>query len=221
MDILLIRHGENDYTRKGKLAGLLPGVHLNEAGQKQAQALAARLSRAPLKAVYTSPQERAMETARPLADALRLEVQICDEVHELDCGAWTGRSLKQLARNRLWRDVQQRPSRWQFPEGEAFLAAQTRAVLAVERMALAHRKDLVAVITHSDVIKLVVAHYLGLPLDLFQRLVISTGSITALHLGQGQPALVKLNDTGPLPASPHDTPRKTPRRINTHGGIHV
>ena len=203
MDILLIRHGENEYTRRGKLPGQLPGVHLNEAGQKQAQALAARLRRAPLKAVYSSPQERAIETARPLADALRLEVQICDDMRDVDCGAWAGRSLKQLARTRLWREVQQRPSRMQFPEGETFAAAQARAVQAVEQLARAHPKGLIAAITHADVIKLVVAYYLGQPLDLFQRLVISTGSITCLHLGQGQPALVKLNDTGPLPSSGH------------------
>jgi len=203
MQILLIRHGENEYTRTGKLAGQLPGVHLNETGHKQAQALAARLSQAPLKAIYSSPLDRAMETARPLADALKLEVRLCEGVREIDCGAWSGRSLKQLARTKLWVDVQQRPSRMQFPGGETFLAAQTRAVQAVEQLARAHPKDLVAAFTHADVIKLVVAHYLGQPLDLFQRLVVSTGSITALHLGQGQPALVKLNDTGQLQSSGH------------------
>jgi probable phosphomutase (TIGR03848 family) len=203
MDILLIRHGENEYTRTGKLAGLLPGVHLNETGQKQAQALAARLSKAPLKAIYSSPLERAMETARPLADALRLEVRICEAVREVDVGAWSGKSLKRLARTKLWRDVQQRPSRMQFPEGETFLAAQARAVQAIEQLARAHPKDLIAAFSHSDVIKLVVAHYLGQPVDLFQRLVISTASITCLHLGQGQPALVKLNDTGQPQDSGH------------------
>jgi probable phosphomutase (TIGR03848 family) len=196
MDILLIRHGENEYTRTGKLAGRLPGVHLNETGQKQAQALAARLGKAPLKAIYSSPLERAMETARPLAEALRLEVQICEAVREIDFGAWTGKSLKRLARTNLWREVQQRPSRMQFPEGETFLGAQVRAVQAVEQLARAHPKQLIAVVSHADVIKLVVAYYLGQPLDLFQRLVISTASVTGLHLGQGQPALVKLNDTG-------------------------
>ena len=198
MEILLIRHAENDYTRKGKLAGQLPGVHLNKTGHEQAQALAARLSKAPVKAIYSSPLERALETARPLADALKLEVRTCEEFREIEYGAWSGRSLKQLARTKLWTDVQRRPSRMQFPGGETFLAAQVRAVQAVEQLARAHPKDLVAAFTHADVIKLVVAYYLGQPLDLFQRLVVSTASITALHLGQGQPALVKLNDTGQL-----------------------
>jgi probable phosphomutase (TIGR03848 family) len=198
MELLLIRHGENDYTRTGKLAGLMPGVHLNEAGRKQAQALAERLKKAPLKAVYTSPLERARETAQPLAEAKELRVVVCEGLREIDFGAWTGRSLKVLARTNLWRQVQQQPSRLQFPAGETFRAAQARAVQAVEQLAQAHPKGLVAAVTHADVIKLVVAHYLGQPLDLFQRLVIGTASITVLHLGQGQPALVKLNDTGPL-----------------------
>ncbi len=203
MEILLIRHAENDYTRMGKLAGQLPGVHLNKTGHEQAQALAARLSKAPVKAIYSSPLERALETAHPLADALKLEVRMCEGFREIEYGAWSGRSLKQLARTRLWADVQRRPSRMQFPDGETFLAAQVRAVQAMEQLARAHPKDLVAVFTHADVIKLVVAHYLGQPLDLFQRLVVSTASITALHLGQGQPALVKLNDTGQLQSAGH------------------
>ncbi len=203
MEILLIRHAENDYTRTGKLAGHLPGVHLNKTGHEQAQALAARLSKAPVKAIYSSPLERALETARPLADALKLEVHACEGIREIEYGAWTGRSLKQLARTKLWADVQRRPSRMQFPGGETFLAVQVRAVQAVEQLARAHPKDLVAAFTHGDVIKLVVAYYLGQPLDLFQRLVVSTASITVLHLGQGQPALVKFNDTGQPQSAGH------------------
>ena len=196
MDLLLIRHGENDYTRSGKLAGLRPGVHLNETGQTQAQALAKRLAPAPIKAIYTSPLERAQETARPLAEAKKLPLRLCEALQEINVGEWAGRSLKSVARTNLWRDVQHEPSRTQFPGGETFLAAQARAVQALEQIARDHPKDLVAAVTHADIIKLVVAYYLGLPLDLFQRLVVGTASITVLHLGQGQPALVKLNDTG-------------------------
>ncbi len=204
MQLLLIRHAENDYMRAGKLAGRLPGVHLNEAGQKQAQALAERLAPAPIQVIYASPLERAQETARPLANAKSLKVQTCAALKEIDFGAWTGRSLKVLARTALWRTVQQLPSRAQFPEGESFAAAQGRAVAAVEAMVRAHPKALVAAVSHADVIKLVVAHYLGLPLDLFQRLVIGPASVTVLHFGQGQPALVKLNDMGQVPpVGPH------------------
>ncbi len=200
--LLLIRHGENEYTRKGKLAGWTPGVSLNEAGQKQAAALAERLKDAPLKAVYSRPLARARETAAPLAAAHKLNVSVMDGLGEVRYGQWQGQSLKRLARTRLWRTVQGLPSAMQFPGGETFRAVQSRAVEAVEGIVRAHPKAAVAVVSHGDVIKLVVAHYLGLPLDLFQRLSISTASVTVLRLGQGGPHLVKLNDTGRLEMPP-------------------
>lgn len=196
--LLLIRHGENEYTRTGRLAGWTPGVRLNEAGRAQAQNVAERLSAVPIQAVYSSPLERARETARPLADQKRLPVQILAGVAEVRYGSWQGRSLKSLGRTRLWRTVQALPSAMQFPDGETFRAVQVRAVEAVEALVRAHPRHTIAVFSHGDVVKLVVAHYLGQPLDLFQRIQIATGSVTALRLGQGQPALVKLNDTGRL-----------------------
>ena len=196
--ILLIRHGENEYTRTGKLAGWLEGVHLNEHGQKQAEAIAQRLSKAPIIAIYSSPLERARETAAPLAKAKGLRVRIEAGLGEVRYGEWTGQSLKRLARTRLWRVVQQQPSQMEFPEGETFRAVQARAVDAIEKIAREHPKDLVAAFSHGDVIKLVVAHYLGAPIDLFQRIIINTASITMLNLGQSHPTLVKLNDTGSL-----------------------
>jgi probable phosphoglycerate mutase len=197
--LLLIRHGENEYTRTGKLAGWTPGVSLNEAGQKQAEALVQRLHQAPIKFIYSSPLERAQETAAPLARARKLPVTIRPGLGEVRYGQWTGKSLKRLARTRLWRVVQQLPSAMQFPEGETMRAAQARLVDELERIAQAHPKAMVAVFSHSDPIKLAVAHYLGMPLDLFQRIVINTASITVLRLGQGQPSLVKLTDTGAAP----------------------
>jgi probable phosphoglycerate mutase len=198
--LLLIRHGENEYTRTGRLAGWTKGVHLNEAGQKQAQALVERLSKAPLTGIYSSPLERALETATPLAKAKGLKVQICEGLGEVRYGEWTGKSLKRLAHTKLWRVVQQQPSAMEFPEGETLRAVQARAVEAVEEIARAHAKDkrLVVAVSHGDVIKLIVAYYLGMPIDLFQRIVISTASVTALRLGPGHPTLVKLNETFPL-----------------------
>jgi probable phosphoglycerate mutase len=197
-NLLLIRHGENEFTRTGKLAGWTPGVSLNDAGQTQAQVLVERLKGAPIKHLYSSPLERAQETAAPLAAALRLPVHIRPALGEVRYGAWTGKSLKRLARTRLWRVVQGLPSAMQFPEGETMRAAQLRMVDALDEIVRDHPKDMVAVFSHSDPIKLAVAYYLGMPLDLFQRIQISTCSITLLRLGQGQPSLVKLNDTGPL-----------------------
>jgi len=199
--LLLIRHGENEYTRTGKLAGWTPGVHLNEAGKKQAEALAERLKPAPITAIYSSPLERARETAKPLAKAKGLKVEIQAGLGEVRYGSWTGKSLKQLARTKLWRVVQQHPSAMEFPEGESLWNVQARVVEAIEQIARAHPKELVAAFSHGDIIKLAVAYYLGMPLDLFQRIMISTASVTLLHYGHGQMALVKLNDTGPFPVN--------------------
>jgi probable phosphomutase (TIGR03848 family) len=197
--LFLIRHGENEYTRTGKLAGWTENVTLNEAGQKQAQGLVERLKDVRFKHIYSSPLVRARETAAPLAAARGLQVQVDDGLGEVRYGDWTGKSLKRLARTKLWRVVQTLPSVMEFPGGgETMRGAQLRLVDALERIAQAHPKALVGVFSHSDPIKLAVAYYLGMPLDLFQRLHIATCSVTVLRLGQGQPNLVKLNDTGPL-----------------------
>jgi probable phosphoglycerate mutase len=200
MVILLIRHGENEYTRTGKLAGWTEGVSLNEAGRKQAQALVERLKDVPLTALYTSPLERAQETAAPLAAARGLTPIVRPGLGEVGFGEWTGKSLKRLARTKLWRVVQGLPSAMRFPGGESFRQAQLRFVDALAEIAQAHArpKDIVAVVAHSDPIKLAVAYHLGMPLDLFQRIQVSTASVTIVSLGRGAPSLVKLNDTGTL-----------------------
>jgi len=160
--------------------------------------IAQRLAQAPLKAIYSSPLERARETAEPLAQVKKLTVLIRSGLGEVQYGQWTGKSLKALKRTKLWPVVQRHPARMEFPEGETFRAVQARAVDEVEKIAREHPKDLVAAFSHGDVIKLIVAHYLGVPLDLFQRLMVNTGSITVLHLEGSHAALVKLNDTGAL-----------------------
>jgi probable phosphoglycerate mutase len=206
--LFLIRHGENEYTRTGKLAGWTPGVTLNVAGRKQAQTLAEKVQRIPIVAVYSSPLERARETAAPIAAAKKLRVRLAHGLGEVQYGQWQGKSLKRLARTRLWRTVQGVPSAMEFPEGETFRAVQHRAVEAVEAIVKRHPKEAVVAVSHGDVIKLVVAHYLGLPLDLFQRLMINTASLTVLRLGHGHPALVKLNDTTGVEVPPKHSPKK-------------
>ncbi|MBI3244191.1 MAG: MSMEG_4193 family putative phosphomutase [Chloroflexi bacterium] len=194
-DILLIRHGENEYTRKGKLAGWTPGVHLNETGRAQAEALAERLAKAPIKAIYSSPLERALETARPLAKSLKLSIQKYEGIGEVRYGDWTGKSLKMLARTKLWKVVQRLPSAMAFPNGETLREVQGRAMAALEGIARKHPKDLVALFSHGDVIKLAVAYYLGMPLDTFQRIMISTGSITAIRVPPGgAPMILRVNE---------------------------
>ncbi|GAB4534146.1 MAG: histidine phosphatase family protein [Anaerolineales bacterium] len=194
--ILLIRHGENAYVKKGRLAGRLPGVHLNDTGRAQAAALAEALRGLPIQGVYSSPLERTMETAAPLAEALGQPVRPLEGLLEVDFGAWQDKTLKSLRRRKLWRIVQAHPARMRFPEGETFAQAQQRIVSALESIVQAHPdpKALLACISHSDLIKLAVAYYLGLPLDLFQRLHIAPASITALHLPpEGGAALLALN----------------------------
>ena len=192
--ILLIRHGENDYVKKSRMAGRLPGVHLNANGKAQAQALAEKLASAPIKAIYCSPLERAVETAQPLASALSQEVIIRQGLIETDIGEWNGQTLKSLRRLKIWRTVQNAPSLFRFPGGESFAETQHRVCRELEAICSGlEPKDMVACITHADPIKLAVAYYIGLPLDNFQRLAVSPASITALYIGEASSQLLNLN----------------------------
>lgn len=198
--LLLIRHGENEYVKTGKLAGRLPGINLNEKGQKQAQALGEALKDVPIKAVYSSPLERAMQTAQPIAESHGLTIVQEPDLMDTHVGRWEGKSLKMLRLTNLWKIVQGAPSRFRFPEGESFLEAQARYVTALERIAGRHNKprDILAVVFHADPIKLAVAHFLGMPLDHFQRLSCDTGSVTALFIGAMSANLMKYNQRPPF-----------------------
>ncbi len=201
---LLIRHGENEYVAKGRLAGRLPGVHLNENGKKQADAVAKAFAKAPIKAVYSSPMERCMETAQPLAAALDLEIVPRVGLIEVDFGEWQDKTLKQLRRRKLWKVVQANPSRMQFPGGETFANAQQRIVQDVETLTQEHDpKDLIACFSHSDLIKLVVSYYLGQPVDLFQRIMIAPASISTLHLGDMGAQIINVNHSAANNPLPH------------------
>jgi probable phosphoglycerate mutase len=201
--IYLIRHGENEYVGKGKLAGWLPDVHFNDKGHLQAQAVAALFDEVKLKAVYASPLDRTMETARPLAEAQKLEIIETPGIGEIQFGTWEGKRLKVLRKRKLWPVVQHNPSLARFPKGESFTEAQSRAVAEIERLRANHtgKKDAFACVSHSDVIKLIVAHYLGLPLDLFQRLHIAPASITTLWVDNKTSRLITLNDMRATQAS--------------------
>ncbi len=209
--LLLIRHGENEYVKTGKLAGRLPEVHLNERGQKQAAELAESLASAPIKAIYSSPLERATETAAPLAEKLGLEVQIRAGLVEAGIGEWAGMELKALSKLLEWKTVQHAPSRFRFPGGESFVECQTRLVSEIESIAKAHKpEEIIVIVSHSDPIKLVTAYYLGMPLDHFQRLGCDTASVTMLMLGESGVGLYKLNQRAPFqfPAAPEKGKKK-------------
>jgi probable phosphomutase (TIGR03848 family) len=198
--LLLMRHGENNFVKTGKMAGRIPGVHLNERGQKQAQALGEALLGVPIKAVYASPLERAMETATPIAESHKLKIVQEPDLMDTDIGKWQGRSWKLLALKKEWKIVQHAPSRFRFPEGESFPECQLRIVNVLERIVQTHKKpqDVVAVVFHADPIKLAVAHFLGMSLDHFQRLGCDTGSVTALHVNEMGAHLLKLNQRPPF-----------------------
>jgi len=184
---LLIRHGENDWVKTRKLAGRLPGVHLNEKGQAQAKRLAEELADTSIKAVYASPLERAIETAEPIARSKRLDVQILAGLNEVDFGRWAGKDLKQLKQGRHWKIVQGSPSSFRFPGGESFAEAQARIVNALKGLSDHYaEKDVVVCAAHSDLIRLAVAHFLGVALDNFQRIRIAPGSVTVLYLNEDQ-----------------------------------
>lgn len=197
--ILLIRHGINDYVKGGLLAGRTPGVHLNEEGQKQAGALAERLGCEKIAAIYNSPLERCQETASPLATSLGLQLHMLDDVMETDCGSWTGQPLETLRKAEVWQQVQFNPSLFRFPGGESMAEVQARMVKALESLRQRHENETIAVFSHSDPIKLAVAYYLGMALDLFQRLEVLPASISELDFSPLRVRLVRLNDCAHLP----------------------
>lgn len=190
---LLVRHGQNNMVGK-KLAGRLPGVHLNAQGQAQARQLAAELAELPIKAVISSPLERAVQTAEPIARVHNLPVEINEGLLEMDYGKWQGRSIKQLGRLKSWREVQERPGGFGFPQGEAFVSAQSRVAETLRVLSENYaEKDIVVCVSHCDMIRLAVAYYLDMPLDTFQRLQINTASVTCLYLQDGKASFGPIN----------------------------
>lgn len=204
--LLLIRHGENEYVKTGKLAGRLPGIHLNERGRKQAEALGEALKDVPITAIYSSPLERAMETAAPIANSRNLKITQNPDLMDTNIGKWQGKSLALLRLKKEWKIVQSAPSRFQFPEGESFLDLQTRIANVLEGIIKKHNKpkDIIAVVFHADPIKLAVSHFLGLPLDHFQKLSCDTGSLTMLYAGDAGSNLTKLNQRPPFDFLPKE-----------------
>lgn len=192
---MLIRHAEADY-KPGRLYGWTPGVSLSPNGREQAKRLAVRLEPVRFNAIYSSPLERCRQTAEVVAEGRRQDVKVCDDLGEVQYGSWQGRSFRSLAKTKLWRTVQLTPSQAVFPGGESIRALQSRGVNAVEEIRRKHRSGTIAVFSHADWIKAVAAHYLGLPLDLFQRLVVDPASVTMFAFSDGFPRLIRLSDTG-------------------------
>jgi probable phosphomutase (TIGR03848 family) len=196
--VLFVRHGQTATTGK-VLPGRAAGLHLADTGRAQAEAVAGRI--AALKrvdAVYTSPLERARETATPIAAARGLRVKTEKGLLECDFGSWTGGALKDLARTPEWRTVQQFPSGFRFPGGESFREMSTRMAGTSARLRARHPGGVVVAVSHADPIKAAVADALGMHLDLFQRVVVSTCSVTAIAYHDHGPIVLTVNDSGDL-----------------------
>jgi probable phosphomutase (TIGR03848 family) len=197
--VLLVRHGVTATTGI-VLPGRAPGLHLSERGVAQAERVAERLGELPHKpvALYASPLERTRETAAPIARALRLRPKLERGLLECDFGLWTGKKLNLLAKKPEWRAVQHAPSTFRFPEGESFTEMQLRMWTTLERLAALHRNRTIVVVSHADPIKAAVTYAQGVPLDLFQRTVISTCSISAIGFTNATPVVLSVNNTDSL-----------------------
>jgi probable phosphoglycerate mutase len=195
--ILLVRHAVTEETGK-RLYGRRAGVHLSDRGRGQAEEIAERVRHLPLAAVYSSPLERCVETAEPTARARGLEIRLDPGLQETDVGRWTGRTFVALRRIRAWRRLTVFPSLVRFPGGESLAEVQLRTVRTLQGIEGRHRGRVVAVFSHGDPIRVALAHYVGLPLDLSGRLEMPPASVSAVALGDGPPSILLVGDTGRL-----------------------
>ncbi len=217
--LLLVRHGTTPTTGK-VLPGRAPGLHLAESGTAQAHAVAQRLAewarppasshqpakadpstttgRPAISAVYASPLERTKETAAPIGSALGLRPKVERGLIECDFGEWTGAELSVLAKKPEWTTVQRYPSGFRFPGGESFAGMRARMVETLRALCARHQNETVIAVSHADPIKAAVADALGTHLDLFQRIVVSPCSVTAISYGVAGPTVLAVNSTGSL-----------------------
>lgn len=198
--VVLIRHAHSVANGSGILAGRTEGVSLSVAGRKQAQELARRLGDIPIKSLRSSPLERCEQTISPwLKKATvtnpRLSFQVDHDLSEVDYGLWTGRKLRALSKESLWKTVQEEPSKVTFPEGESMIAMQERAMRALQRSLDKRGKGHIVLVSHGDVLKSIIASALKMHLDEFQRIVIDPASISILDYSSSTPKLILMNDS--------------------------
>ncbi len=195
---LLIRHGETDAVGR-EIMGWRPGWHLNANGREQAQRLAERLARRPIQAFYTSPLERAVETAAILAAPHALEAQPEPDFAEVRFGAWEGCKFGELERMEEWRQYNRFRACVRPPGGEMLVEVQTRMVRRLQSLAREHREGTVAVVSHGDALRSALALYLGISLDMILRFEISPASLSVLEVTDWGSRVTLLNETGPRP----------------------
>jgi probable phosphoglycerate mutase len=193
--LLLIRHGR---TASTGIRLPEPATPLSADGLAQADQLVARLEPVGIDALYSSPLLRCRQTAEPLARAPGLRIRVRDDLADVRVGRWAGRRLAQVKRTRLWRRATTAPLATPFPGGESLLDAHRRAVAELHAIAQAHPRATVAVVTHADLIRLALSHLLGAPVEAFSRFAIEPASISVVWLDDGQPRVLRVNDTGGL-----------------------
>lgn len=198
--LLLIRHASNDFVKEGRLAGWTSGVHLNAQGQREADAVARRLAKIPIHAIYSSPLDRAVETARAVAQCQHLEVNVVEALGEGRIGDWTGKTVRELEKTEEWKQMLAHPVGFHPPGGESIDEVQKRMVAAIDEIVAKHPHQVVAIFSHADPIKAVVAHYLGMDLNQFNKIVINPASVTVFSFGERGPVLFRLNDSDKLPS---------------------
>jgi probable phosphoglycerate mutase len=194
---LLIRHAVH-LLGSETIAGRMPDVHLSLRGQEQAQHLARRLADVPIHALYCSPITRAQETAQPLTAQFGLPVQICEDIQEINYGEWTGRTLEELRPQEQWKHWNSFRSGTRIPNGESMLEIQARVISCMQQLRERHPNEVIALVSHGDVIRAAVAYCLGVPLDMFQRIEISPASVSIIGLAEYGPSVLCVNNTNAL-----------------------
>jgi probable phosphomutase (TIGR03848 family) len=193
---LLIRHGSNDLIESNILAGRSKGVHLNDQGRQQAENLAGYLAHLPLAAVYSSPLERTMETAEPIARRHNRTVQVLPAVNEVEFGSWTGLSFEALANDPQWKAFNLSRSSTRIPSGEIGLEVQLRMIVALEKLRRIHPREIIALVSHGDPIRSVVAHCVGMPLDGILRFTVDPASVSVVDFAYAVPRVLCVNSSG-------------------------
>jgi len=224
MRLVLIRHAHSEANAAGILSGRLPNVHLSEKGSVQAENLAVRLGNFPVSNLRISPMERCFETISPwmnsvvLANNPKFEPIIDPELTEVDYGTWSGKKLITLSKNKLWRTVQESPSRMYFPNGEGIAQMQARAMTSVHQAVSANGKGTAVIVSHGDVIKSIVASALGMHLDEFQRIIIDPASISILDFSSTKPRTLLLNDSRSVVTELLVTPKRAKNLLGGGSG---
>ena len=224
MRLVLIRHAHSEANAAGILSGRLPNVHLSEKGLEQSEQLALRLGKFPISNLRISPMERCFETISPWINSIvlpsypKFEPIIDQELTEVDYGTWSGKKLITLSKNKLWKTVQDSPSRMYFPNGEGIAQMQARAMTSVHQAVSAKGKGTAVIVSHGDVIKSIVASALGMHLDEFQRIIIDPASISILDFSSTKPRTLLLNDSRSVVTELLVTPKRAKNLLGGGSG---